>query len=339
MKRNRLLRSALALVVIAGLVAALACGDDSDNGDTTSGSSGGNGEFTDEFTPLPGVTETAGYPIVVDRSDGQRLTIEQAPRRVVSLSPGATEIIYAIGAEAALVAVDNQADYPPAAASFPTKVDAYEPNVEAIAALEPDLVIVPDNGSGIVEALDRLGIPVLYQDLDTDVLTVQSVLGQIALFGQVFDRRDAANELVADLSERISAIKNALRQVDSATVAPKVYHELDSTFFTASTASFIGDVYNTLRVRNIAGDGGGQAYPQLTQEAIISANPDVIVLADEEFGVTIESVKQRPGWDAIAAVQNNRIYSIDPDIISRPGPRIVDALEQLARAIYPDKFS
>lgn len=336
-----LMRTALVLAVLAGLIAALACGggDDGDDGDVANGGSDQNGEFTDEFTPLPGVTETVGYPVVIDRSDGKQLTVEQAPRRVVSLSPGATEIIYAIGAEAALVTVDNQADYPPAAASFPTKVDAYEPNVEAIAALEPDLVIVPDNGSGIVEALDALGIPVLYQDLDTDVLTMESVLGQIAMFGQIFDRREASSQLVTQLGERISAVRNALRQADSGTIAPKVYHELDSTFYTASAASFIGDVYNTLRVRNIAGDGGGQAYPQLTQEAIISANPDVIVLADEEFGVTIESVKQRPGWDAIAAVQNDRIYSIDPDIISRPGPRIVDALEQLARAIYPDRFS
>ena len=102
--------------------------------------------------------------------------------------------------------------------------------------------------------------------------------------------------------------------------------------------TFIGNLYTVLRATNIAGDGGGIAYPQLTQEAIIAANPDVIVLGDEAFGVSIDSVKARPGWDAIAAVQNERIYSIDPDIISRPGPRIVDALEELARKLYPELF-
>ena len=100
----------------------------------------------------------------------------------------------------------------------------------------------------------------------------------------------------------------------------------------------IGSIYARLRATNIAGDGGGTAYPQLTQEAIIAANPTVIVLADEEFGVTVESVRARPGWDAIDAVRNDRIYPIDPDIISRPGPRIVDALEQLAQQFYPEAF-
>jgi iron complex transport system substrate-binding protein len=105
-----------------------------------------------------------------------------------------------------------------------------------------------------------------------------------------------------------------------------------------SDDTFIGNVYRTLKARNIAADGGGVTYPQLTQEAIIQANPEVIVLADEEFGVSIASVKARPGWNAIKAIQDDRIYSIDPDIISRPGPRIVDALEELAHDLYPKVF-
>jgi iron complex transport system substrate-binding protein len=108
--------------------------------------------------------------------------------------------------------------------------------------------------------------------------------------------------------------------------------------FTVSEGSFIGDLYRTLRARNIAGDGGGSAYPQMTQEAVIASAPEVIILADEESGVTIDSVKARPGWDVIPAVQNDRIYGIDPDIISRPGPRVIDALEQLGEAIYPERF-
>jgi iron complex transport system substrate-binding protein len=118
-----------------------------------------------------------------------------------------------------------------------------------------------------------------------------------------------------------------------------VFHELDSTFYSVSEDTFVGDLYRILQMENIAGDGGGIAYPQLTQEAIIAANPRVIVLADEEFGVSIDSVKARPGWDQIDAVQNDRIYSVDPDLISRPGPRIVDALEQLAQQIYPTRFA
>jgi iron complex transport system substrate-binding protein len=120
--------------------------------------------------------------------------------------------------------------------------------------------------------------------------------------------------------------------------APTYYHELDAELYSISNDTFIGNVYRVLKARNIAGDGGGIAYPQMTQEAIIEANPDVIVLADEAFGVTVESVRARPGWSAISAVENDRIYTIDPDIISRPGPRIVDALEELARQLYPQAF-
>jgi iron complex transport system substrate-binding protein len=124
----------------------------------------------------------------------------------------------------------------------------------------------------------------------------------------------------------------------SNTRGPSVYHELDSTFYSVADDTFIGNLYRTLKARNIAGDGGGIAYPQLTQEAIIAASPDIIVLADEAFGVTEESVRARPGWDAIKAVQDGRIYGVDPDIISRPGPRIVDALEALAADFYPEVF-
>jgi iron complex transport system substrate-binding protein len=314
---------ALLLCASAVLVLVLSAACDDNNGDTQ------RPTVESQITEQPGVA----YPFDVTRSDGKMLTIERAPARVISLSPGATEIIFAIGAEGALVAVDNQADYPPAASSFSTKVDAYEPNVEAIAALDADLVIVATDSGGIVGALDALGIPVLFIDINTDITTVEQVLGQIALYGRIFDRAAAANELTASLQQRILDVRE---RADAQETAPSVYHELDSTFFSAAEQSFIGDVYRILGADNIARDGGGTPYPQLSAEAIIAANPEIIVLADEEFGVTVDSVRSRPGWDVIDAVRNNRIYGVDPDIISRPGPRIVDALEQLADLFYPD---
>jgi iron complex transport system substrate-binding protein len=158
------------------------------------------------------------------------------------------------------------------------------------------------------------------------------VLGQISIYGRITGRSAAASELIASLQIRIETIRDRVSELPG----PRVYHELDSTFYSAAEQSFIGDLYRMLNAENIAGDGGGSPYPQLTQEAIIAANPDVIILADEEFGVTVDSVKVRPGWGAIAAVRNNRIYGVDPDIISRPGPRIVDALELLAERLYPE---
>jgi iron complex transport system substrate-binding protein len=305
------------------LVFALACGDDSDGDEGASGS------------PQPQGTEqpAPSFPVEVDGSDGKRITFDEAPTRIVSLSPGATEILYALGAESALVAVDHQADFPEAAANFATKVDAFEPNVEAIAALDPDLVVVATDSGGIVGALGSLGIRTLFIDLNTDITTVEDVLGQISIYGRITGKTAEASRLIASLQERVEAVEERAANVSP---SPKVYHELDSTFYSASDQSFIGDLYRLLNAENIAGDGGGSPYPQLTQEAIIAANPTIIVLADEEFGVTVDSVKARPGWNAIDAVQNDRIYGVDPDIISRPGPRIVDALEMLADRFYPE---
>jgi len=290
-----------------------------------------------EPTTIVGAPTTAAYPVQLQRSDGKPLSIASAPKRIVSMSPGATEILYAIGAESALVAVDKQADFPDGAKNFPTKIDAFAPNVEAIRALNPDLVIIPSDTNGIVAKLDQLNITLLFLDIDTSVKTVDDVFGQIGMLGKITGHSTEATSLLDGLGARLKTIKDAVNGLDQ-TQTPKVYHELDSTYYTVSDSSFIGDLYHILKVNNIAGNGGGQAYPQMTQEAIIGANPGVIILADEDFGTTVDSVKARPGWSAIDAVKNNKIFGINADIISRPGPRIIDALEQLAKDIYPQRF-
>jgi iron complex transport system substrate-binding protein len=282
-------------------------------------------------------TAAAAFPLMVQRSDGKPLAIAAAPKRIVSLSPAATEIIYALGAQASLVAVDKNADYPDGAKNFATRVDAYEPNLETITGLSPDLVIVASDTGGIVAKLDGLKIPVLFEDIDKSVQTVDDVMGQIALMGRITGTSAKGEELIGILSARVQKVKDVLANVPAAP-SMKVYHELDSTFYSASDGTFVGDVYRILRLRNVAGGGNGVAYPQLTQEAIIAANPSVIVLADEEFGVTVESVKARPGWSAIDAVKNSKIVALNASVISRPGPRIVEALEMLAKAIYPERF-
>ena len=281
-------------------------------------------------------TAAAAFPVQLQRSDGKTLTLGRAPSRVVSLSPGATEIIYALGAQDELAAVDKDADYPPAAKDFATKVDAFQPNVESIAALKPDLVFIASDVNGLVAALDRIDIPVLFSDLN-DVKTVDDVFGQISLLGKATGKEQQAEALVTSLRTRERKVTDAVANV-SAADAPTVYHEVDSTYYSAAEQTFVGDLYRLLRAKNIAADGGGVAYPQLTQEKIIAADPKVIVLADEAFGTTIDSVKQRAGWQNIAAVKAGAIYPIDPSIVSRAGPRVIDALEQLARDIYPQRF-
>ena len=316
------------LALISALIIFAACGDDDD--------SEGSG-LTPGSTPTADQSDAA-FPVTVERGDGVDETFDEAVQRIVSLSPGATEILYAIGAGDQLIAVDHQADYPEEAANFATKVDAYEPSIETIAALEPDLVIVATDIGGIVDALDRLDIPLFYRDLDTTVNSIDDVIEHVELLGQITGRNDEAASVAEDMRERVATVDDAVDDLpDDERLT--VFHELDSELYSVAENTFIGSIYTTLKADNIAGEGGGTQYPQLTQEAIIAANPDVIVLADEEFGVTVDSVKARPGWDAIAAIATDRIYSVDPDIISRPGPRIVEALEQLAADLYPERFS
>ena len=319
-------RLAVALIAAALALFAAACGGSSSTSSTPTA------------TMKAAATPTSGpaFPVTVKRSDGKTLTLPAAPKHVVSLSPGATEVIYAIGAEGELAAVDKNANYPDAANAFPTKVDAYEPNIEAIRALNPDLVIFASDTSGLVAKLDELKVPVLYIDIDTTARTVDDVLTQIGLLGQVTGTNDKATALVASLKARVDKVSSALQSLPAGSPLG-VYHELDSTYYSASEGTFVGDLYKILKMKNIAGSGT-TTYPQLTQEAIIAANPQVIVLADEAYGVSVDSVKARPGWSAIDAVKNNKIFAINADIVSRPGPRIVDALEQLAKDVYPERF-
>ena len=312
MRRARPFRTVAAVLLLTSALALAACGDD--------------GEKAAPQVAQPG----AGFPITVQRSDDRELTIERAPERIVSLSPGATEILFAVGAGDSVVASDKLSDYP-AEAQETLKLDAFEPNVEAIVGVEADLIIVAHNQDNIVEALDGLGEAVLLLVVPDDLA---GVMEQVRLFGRVTDHQEEAEELAGALEARVDAVEAKLADVDR---GPRVFHELDNTLFTAAPDSFVGDLYSLLKAQNIAA-GADNPYPQLTQEVVIERDPEVIILADEEFGETAETVKSRPGWDVISAVKNERIRGIDPDTVSRPGPRVVDALEELARLLYPDRF-
>ena len=176
-----------AVALVAVLLTMAACGSDDDAEEP---------EFNDNPTEITNITPVAAFPVQFQRSDGQITTVDAAVERIVSLSPGATESLFAMGAGSKLVAVDNNADYPAEAQAFEPKLDAYQPNVEAIAALDPDLVIVASDTNGLVGALDRLSIPVLYTDLDTDMKLIEDVQGQIALLGRLTGSDAAAQQIV-----------------------------------------------------------------------------------------------------------------------------------------------
>jgi iron complex transport system substrate-binding protein len=310
---------ALALTLALLLALAAACGGEGDGGAATRTS-----------TPTAVAAAAVQHPLTLTDGKGRSVTLPAAPQRIASLSPAVTEILFAIGAGSQVAAVDKFSDFPPEAKTR-QQLDAFQPSVEAIAGAQPDLVLVFFDPGNLVDGLARAGVTVFFLETPT---SVDGVLEQIRLLGEATGHPLEAEELVGAMQRRIDAISERLAAVQQ---GPRLFHEVDNQLYTAAPNSFVGDLYLILKAQNIAA-GTAQAFPQLSQEAIIQQDPEVIVLADVAAGESPETVKARPGWGSISAVKNNRIYAIDPDIVSRPGPRLVDALETLAKLLYPETF-
>jgi iron complex transport system substrate-binding protein len=267
--------------------------------------------------PFPVTVESAGAPV----------TIASRPERIVSLSPTATESLFAIHAGDQVVAVDDQSNYPAEAPD--SKLSGYQPNVEAIAGYRPDLVVAAFDPSGLVKGLRKLGIPVLLQPAATNL---GDAYAEIEDLGLATGHEPGAKAVVTRMRDRIAELVASA----SAGKSIAVYHELGPDYFSATSKTFIGSIYKLLGAENIADGAGGKApdYPQLSAEYILSANPEVIVLSDTKCcGQSSETVAGRPGWSKIAAVRNGHVIPVDDDIASRWGPRTVDFVEIVARAI------
>jgi iron complex transport system substrate-binding protein len=284
------------------------------------------------YRPRPSATgETAAVasPVTVTDSNGKQVAFEAPPESIVALAPSFAEILFAVGAGDAVAAVDQNTDFPPEAAAK-EKLSGFEPSIEGIAALQPDLVVIFFDPGGLESALEGLDIPVLF--LSTPA-SIQGVFDQIELLGQATGHAQEAEDLIAEMEDGIDAIAKKLADVEE---GPSFFHELDPTLFTTCPGEFIHDMYETLKAQNVAIDAGIPC--QLTEEAVIAGDPEVIVLADTFAGESADTVKARPGWSSVSAVQNDRVYVHDPDIVSRPGPRLVEALEILAAYLYPERF-
>ena len=303
------------------------------------GCGGGEGQRAGGVTAtaqsLASPAATLAFPFTLNGAEGTSVRLMKPPERIVSLSPGTTETLFAIGAGGAVVAVDRFSDYPEAARSLP-KVEYTRPNVEALAALKPDLILGSGRQKDMVAAMQSAGLPFVLLE---EPGSVAGVLERIRLLGRVTGHSEAAEQLARQLEGRIRAVTEKLVGV---TQGPRVFHELSFTAgtYTATSRSFVGDLYTLLKARNIA-DGAVGAYPQISQEVVIQADPEVIVLADGREGVTVAQVRTRPGWSGISAVKHQRVYllsDVEADLVSRPGPRVVDGLELLAKLLYPDRF-
>ena len=243
------------------------------------------------------------------------------PHRIVSLSPTATEMLFAIDAGPQVVAVDDQSNFP---ANAPmTKLSGFTPNVEAIVAYRPDLVVASDDTGGIVHAMGLLSIPTLIQPAAANLEVSYSQINQL---GEATNHVAEAQALVKKMRAEIAA---AVAQIAKPSRPLKVYHELDDTYYSATSKTFIGQVYRLLGLQNIADGATGATsdYPQLSSEYIVSSNPDLIILADTNCcHQNASTVGARPGWSHIAAVRTGEVVGVDDDIASRWGPRVVDFL-------------
>ena len=251
------------------------------------------------------------------------------PQRIVSLSPTHTEMLFALDAAEQVVAVDSLSNYPPEAASVLTDLSAFEPNGEAIAEYEPDLVIIADDSMGIKAQLEAIDIPVW---IGLPPASLDDVYAQIDELAALIGRTEEAKAVVGTMR---SAVESILAQAPMLDVPLTFYHELDDTNYSVTSNTFVGSLYELFGLQNIADASEGTSdYPQLSAEFIVSQDPDLVFLADTKCcAVTPESVAARPGWEGLSAVLNGHVIAMDDDLASRWGPRIVDYLYAIGDAI------
>jgi len=271
---------------------------------------------------------TAGaYPMTIDAANG-KVTLEAMPTRIVSMSPTATEMLFAIGAGDQVVAADSYSDYPADAPT--TKLSAYEPNAEAIANYEPDLVIYATDPGDLQSSLDKLKIPAISEPA---AATIDDVSAQMEQLGEITGHPDEAASQAADLKAKVQRVVD---EVGEAGKGMTYYYELDDTYYSVTSDTFIGAVLGELGLRNIADQakGASSGYPQLSAEYIVQADPDLILLADTKCcGQDAEKVAKRPGWSDLTAVTSGAVVELDDDVASRWGPRIADLLQQVGDAV------
>jgi len=299
------------------------------------------GVYQSNITALEEAVSGYQQVTLVD-SMGNVVTLTEPPERIVSLAPSNTEMLFAVGAGDKVVGVTDYCNYP---YNFAEWIEAgnmssignyYGPSVEPIVALEPDLVLASTGSLDAAANLKSLG----YNVLVLEARTIDGVLQDILLVGRATDRHIEAGVLVSEIRARIDAISN---QAAVATTTPKVYHEVwNDPIMSAGPGTFIDELITLAGGENIFNDAT-TSWPVVSSEAIIEKNPDVMVFPDMYMGVgnfyeTIESVESRPGWGMISAVQNDALYEINADIISRSGPRLADAIEALAKMIHPEIF-
>jgi len=309
-----LTRRLIAVAFAAGLIAA-ACS-----------SNAGNSQPEGAANPAKA---RGGFPVTVTAANGP-VHLTKEPDAILSLSPTATEMLYAIGAGPQVKGVDSDSNYPPQAPR--TKLSGFTPNVEAIAATKPDLVLVSNDASSLTKRLAAFHIPVLSLPAPPNI---SSVYAQFDQLGQATGHEQQAKKEVTVLR---SQIRKIIAAVPHRSKPVSYYYELDQTFYSVTSDTFIGKLLGLLGMKSIADSAKGAAaaggYPQLSAEYVVKANPDFIILADTVCcHQTATTVASRPGWSGMTAVKSKHVVMLNDDIASRWGPRIVNLLKTVLAAI------
>ncbi|MDP9321211.1 MAG: helical backbone metal receptor [Chloroflexota bacterium] len=289
---------------------------------------------TNPTTAAPSSTTTpaalaAAFPASVTDFQGRSVAISKRPERIVSIGPSNTEFLFALGAGDRIVGDDDFSDEP-AAATTKQHVGGVKVNLEKVVSLKPDLIVTVKFSDGTIEALSQTSAAVLVVDPQgaADVARSATVIGQAI-------GADGA-KLAADIQKQLDAVK---AKTDTAS-KPKVFHEIDASdpakIYTVGPGSFIDDLIKLAGGVN-AFASAKTAYPTVSGEEIVRSDPDVIVLGDALYGTTIDSIASRPGWAALSAVKNKRVFA-GLSVFSRPGPRLGDAALEYARLIHPELF-
>ncbi|MCS7222067.1 MAG: ABC transporter substrate-binding protein [Anaerolineae bacterium] len=288
---------------------------------------------TAEPTAVP-----AAFPLTITDSLGREVTITTLPRRLVSLAPSNTEILFAVGAGDRIVGVTEYCNYPPEAKEGREIVGGFSAkslSVEKILSLQPDVVFSAGAiHQPVIEALEQAGVTVVALDAQSFDEVYQNILTAGRITGHIAE----AEKVVAEMKDRLAKVQAIVGQIPEQE-RPRVFYEVwDEPLMTAGPDTFIGQMIELAGGINVFADVKEQ-YPQISPEAVVERNPDVILGPDSHAeGLTAEKIAARPGWGDIKAVRDGRILIVNGDIVSRPGPRIVEAVETIARLLYPERF-
>ena len=313
-RRRRSIPALVASTLLAA-TALVGCGSEQEAGESTDGGA------------TTAATTAEGFPVTITATPNEPVIIENQPERIVSLSPTSTEMLFAIGSGDQVIAADEYSNYPEEAPRV-EGLSGYTPNVEAVLEYDPDLVVLTPTGEGIIDGLAAAGVPTLMLDA-SEVL--EDTYEQIELLGEATGNRENATELVDEMQttidEAIATVPQAVKEGGLT-----YYHELSSSYHSISDLTYLGQIYAAFGLSSIAPDTDD--YPQLTSEAVVAANPDIIFLANTKAeGMDAETVASRPGWETIDAVRDEQVIGLDDDLASRWGPRVAELVEEIARQL------